>query len=425
MATKLNALRSPPDTRDWVFEKYMAMFPKTAFPEALDWRPHMPPVRNQGAEGSCVAHAGAAIKEFHERMNYGFTGYMSPEFIFSCRSNRPGYGMYLRDCCNVLRKFGTCFESTFKYSDDNVERDAPGAALQEATNHRISGYAFVMTCEGMKQALAATGPVLLNVAVYNGNGTKIWRPNGAITGWHAMIAVGYNAEGFIIRNSWGTWWGDAGHEVIPYSDFQHIAEKYAMWDDLSSKKLSTIDINGLLPRGHALLADEADFAGNIMTFTKQHNTLDNTGRYFTLKMDDAAMALLVGPRSRMTVFTNKACSGEREIYFNDKSSSNMKVVLPPKWQRTISSCRVDTAKTDNDACIEFTVTSCVDGSVCTRIDSDNSNIKKLISAGGKTSRFITIDGRSHQIMGMTGTYLLISPKHLVPKGTHKVVVHPM
>jgi hypothetical protein len=38
-------------------------------------------------------------------------------------------------------------------------------------------------------------------------------------GGHAFVIVGYNEEGFIIQNSWGTDWGDNGRAILTYEDW--------------------------------------------------------------------------------------------------------------------------------------------------------------------------------------------------------------
>ena len=35
---------------------------------------------------------------------------------------------------------------------------------------------------------------------------------------HAVVAVGYNSNGWIIRNSWGSSWGNKGHIVLAYGN---------------------------------------------------------------------------------------------------------------------------------------------------------------------------------------------------------------
>jgi hypothetical protein len=356
-------------------------------------------------------------------MNVGFGGYMSPEFIYSARTNRPGYGMYLRDCCNVLKKMGACYESSFHYSDDGVERDPTAAAKAEALNNRIAGYAFVTTVEGMKYALAVTGPALVCMAVYNGSGTKIWRPNGKLTGWHAMTLVGYNEQGFIVRNSWGTWWGDSGHEIIPFEDFGFLAERYALWDDPTSVKLGALSVDNVLPRGSAVISDDESFAGNLVTVTQTNNKLDKSNRYYSIVMNDKGAAICIAPRTRITVFADPEMKGDRNIFMNVSTTENQVVKLTDGWRNRISSCRIDTPKQDEDRKVSMTVTACATGTNSTRVDITPECFRRLLLSGARTSRYITFDGQCHQILGMNTSFLLIFPKKDVPKKSFDVLVH--
>ena len=37
----------------------------------------------------------------------------------------------------------------------------------------------------------------------------------ALLGGHAVVAVGYDADRFVVRNSWGSAWGDDGYCTMP------------------------------------------------------------------------------------------------------------------------------------------------------------------------------------------------------------------
>jgi len=41
----------------------------------------------------------------------------------------------------------------------------------------------------------------------------------SVVGGHAVLAVGYDdpSSRFIVRNSWGAAWGDAGYFYLPYA----------------------------------------------------------------------------------------------------------------------------------------------------------------------------------------------------------------
>ena len=44
-------------------------------------------------------------------------------------------------------------------------------------------------------------------------------PKEKLLGGHAVVAVGYDdsTQRFIVRNSWGSWWGIKGYFTMPYA----------------------------------------------------------------------------------------------------------------------------------------------------------------------------------------------------------------
>ena len=51
--------------------------------------------------------------------------------------------------------------------------------------------------------------------------SKAWIPSGSVTeGGHAVLAVGYNHNGVIIKNSWGCSWGESGMCVLSWEDLR-------------------------------------------------------------------------------------------------------------------------------------------------------------------------------------------------------------
>ena len=69
------------------------------------------------------------------------------------------------------------------------------------------------------------------------------QPDEQVLGGHAVLAVGYDdaSQRFIVRNSWGTDWGQAGYFTMPYAyltdawpgvrllDDAHRHLSYAAW----------------------------------------------------------------------------------------------------------------------------------------------------------------------------------------------------
>jgi C1A family cysteine protease len=227
------AVPAPDDTRDHVVEAIRSV-PARALPRALDLRHMLPEVRDQGESSTCAAQTGACIKEYHERREVDFRNHFSPQFIYSRRANAPEPGMHGRDVMHILRTFGVPPEDLYPFG---TSEDPTASVTLAAGNAVIKEYARVDTIAGLKLALAVDGPCYIAFPVYNQT-RRMWaaRPGDVRTGGHAMTVVGYTAGGFILRNSWGTKWGDGGHCEYPYADFG------AHWDIWTA-----VDADGTLP----------------------------------------------------------------------------------------------------------------------------------------------------------------------------------
>lgn len=221
-------LKSPQDDRDWIYEGLPLTTIST--PEELDLRPYLQPVRNQGQRGTCAAFSSACIKEYHEKLDHKeFNGYISPDSIYFYRTNKPSEGMYCRDIMNILTKHGAAREQFQPYSDRE-----PSVLSQECINDAkqftIKGYAQIHTIPAAKQALMTNGPLLFAFPYYNNGLAEFWRPRGPLAGGHAVVAVGWTKDGFIIRNSWGDRWNGDGHVIYLFSEFGHHWEIWSCID---------------------------------------------------------------------------------------------------------------------------------------------------------------------------------------------------
>lgn len=215
--------KDPVDERDYLMSSvFRDIGAEIAYPKTLDLRKDMTPIRNQGSRGTCVAFTAAAIKEWQEKTDTGYTGNMSPEFIYFYRENKPAEGMHSRDVMSILAKHGCCTESKLPYVSDinKIPTEIPSAASKDALNYTIKDYARINTLEELKTALYQSGPCYISFPVYD-TMPEFWRQKGEepIRGGHAVCVVGYNDSGFILRNSWGKSFGDAGYVVYPYTDF--------------------------------------------------------------------------------------------------------------------------------------------------------------------------------------------------------------
>jgi hypothetical protein len=224
----LNVRPSPVDARD---RRASAIYPVVSLPAELDLRPKLQPIRDQGDQSACAAMAGAAMKECQEFTDLLMNEYFSPQFIYNLRDG-DDEGMYMRDLMNILRKTGDCTEKVFPYGSGGKP---PQIALNEAKSYIIQSYAAVESVDELKTALYLNGACIIAVPVYNYS-ERMWHQNTGeqYLGGHAMAVVGYNVNGFIIRNSWGTNWGKDGYCVMPYEDFPLAWEVWSTCDARST-----------------------------------------------------------------------------------------------------------------------------------------------------------------------------------------------
>lgn len=232
--------KSPNDLRDLKFTKTT-----TELPESFDLREKLMPVRDQGPQGTCAAQVASCMKEYQERMERGFNEYMSPQFIYNNRSYwnneiqdgediNEDYGMTCRDIMKILSKIGVCPERMYPYGLIQYAKEIGGEIKKEAVKNCIKGYAQIFTIDDTKHSLLENGPCMIAFPIYTTN-EDMWNPpfsDCPSLGGHAMTIVGYNKNGFIIRNTWGDKWGDNGHCIYPYDDW---GAHWEIWTTVDKK----------------------------------------------------------------------------------------------------------------------------------------------------------------------------------------------
>lgn len=180
-------------------------------PDSYSYVDTLPKVLNQGGEQICVPCTVSSYLNWKENLKDGTNkdNKISLYEIYRSRTNF-GEGMTYKEALNFLRKKGVKSDAGRLY---------------------ISQYGRVMSELMLKYALIMNGPCFGALPVYSDR-DYFWRKyNGdSLVGYHAVALVGYNEEGFIIRNSWGTSFGDNGHVTIPYDDFNELIEIWTVMD---------------------------------------------------------------------------------------------------------------------------------------------------------------------------------------------------
>lgn len=222
-----------PDHRDLIY----AVSRVQPLPSVVDLRPQCPPVYDQRELGSCTANASAAAFEFDLKKQKAADFVPSRLFIYYNEraiehSVSDDSGAMIRDGIKSLNKLGVCPESMWPYSDENpgpFQRKPTKECFDEALKHQLQKYMRVpRTLTSMRSCLAAGFPFVFGFTVYEGFESAAVAKSGVLNmptpaegtlGGHAVMCAGYDdaAQRFVVRNSWGTQWGQAGYFTMPYA----------------------------------------------------------------------------------------------------------------------------------------------------------------------------------------------------------------
>lgn len=176
---------------------------KYKLPASYNYIGTMPPVINQGSKPICVACAISSLldwkKNLKEKDNNG--GQFSLDTIYNCRKNKNADGMEINEALYFLKHTGI---NGFKLND----------------------YGFIGSPMFMKYAILANGPCPVALPVYEENQNKDFWNGNVFLGNHCVLCVGYNENGYILRNSWGTNFGNKGYILLPYNNEDKFIE---MW----------------------------------------------------------------------------------------------------------------------------------------------------------------------------------------------------
>ncbi len=211
-------------------------YPQRDLPAVFDWRnvTGLTPVRNQGGCGSCWAFSAVGVVESAVLINEGLSTDLSEQWLVSCTTAGSCGGGWPSAAMSFMiipgdRWFDPCddsgavLESAFPYRASDVPCNCPYQHPYWIHNWRyVPGDQWAIT--NIKQAILDYGPVSVTVAVdsafqaYSGGVfNACW--DGVLN--HAVVLVGWDdTQGsngvWIMRNSWGSGWGEGGYMRIEY-----------------------------------------------------------------------------------------------------------------------------------------------------------------------------------------------------------------
>lgn len=250
-----------PDLRDYSAEtpaikaiaKKLGVSDKTlsSAPAKTDLRKWCSPIENQLTIGSCSAHAGTGIVEYFQKRAYNTYVPGSRLFLYKTTRNimqvTGDTGAFLRNVMAALALCGVAPEKYWPYNIADFDIEPPAFVYAIADNYEALKYfchdpagakiAPDAVLASIKQYLVAGIPSMFGFWGFNSisntdvkGGIPYPCPGESAQWGHAIVAVGYDdakkikntqcgAEttgALLIRNSWGTTWGEKGYGWLPY-----------------------------------------------------------------------------------------------------------------------------------------------------------------------------------------------------------------
>jgi hypothetical protein len=225
--------------RDWGVEAALAAHAieslAAALPANVDLRdPSWWSIGDQENTGSCVGWASAdGVARYHmvKAAKIAKPGLLSPRYTWMASketdqfSTRPESfieeaGTSLKAAMDILRSYGVVPESLLPFHiATKIYVGSENIFYATAATRRIAAYYNLgKNLATWRNWLATQGPIMAGLSV-DAAWDRATTTQGkldtflpkTVRGGHAVCVVGYTADRrFIIRNSWGTGWGDKG-----------------------------------------------------------------------------------------------------------------------------------------------------------------------------------------------------------------------
>jgi len=195
----------------------------SSLPASVDWRQkgYVNAVKNQGQYGDCYAFATTAALEGQYKKKTGQLVSLSEQQIADCSQaygNKAGNGGNPQNSFDYVKDHGIAYENDYPYiaKDEQCKKVSVSPV-------KVSGYTEIAQNDeaSLTNAVASVGPIPVAIDAslhsfqFYSSGVYSDSKCSSTNLDHAVTVVGYGTNKgqnyFIIRNSWGTTWGEEGY----------------------------------------------------------------------------------------------------------------------------------------------------------------------------------------------------------------------
>jgi len=199
----------------------------------IDINPSIQHMLNCGNAGSCMGGSIVGpyswIQQLSQKTGSGISYETSQPYMACSSDSSEGFCKSAQWGCNAMNVARTC--STFSSMGGKC------VGLNRYPNATISEYGQVSGADNMAKEIFARGPISCGIDAtpilqYDGK-SIISEPGGGID--HVVSVVGWNhdtASGkdyWIVRNSWGEFWGDMGYIYVEKGNDALMLEDACAW----------------------------------------------------------------------------------------------------------------------------------------------------------------------------------------------------
>jgi C1A family cysteine protease len=199
----------------------------------------MPPVKDQKDLGACTAFASTVDREAIARQYENKQPILSPLFVYYYSRLLDGSldegdaGSTGETTCQVFQRYGACLESEDPYITSDFQKMPFTAQIQAAKEFKSGAYHSLHTVQDVQNCIFSGYRIRLGMNVYQSfenigsNGLMpIPSHKENVLGGHEILIYRFDNSvkcpnthstgAFLVRNSWGSSWGQAGSFWMPY-----------------------------------------------------------------------------------------------------------------------------------------------------------------------------------------------------------------